>query len=290
MSYRRKRKSTPAPFPAGCCEFSKQDFERIRTDLDTRQLFDWVSVYEAIAPELLEYKNDRKALLDKLYKVASDPKISVFQRNLSRYEERRGDNTTRRMTDICPFSVLATFSMETPTINRWPSATALCDIFEAKIDWPKKGFHGVPNVHHANASFYMRNVSERGKGDIDALWNVFVASAEYAENESDKTRDDFIEAFNLARKVKQTQWKLTLGLYWSNPKHFPTLDRYSREYIRNHLNIPFSERFCYGGEYVVLMNRLRLCFKKGDCPINSFFELARTAREELAGEKPIGRL
>ena len=123
---------------------------------------------------------------------------------------------------------------------------------------------------------------DRNEGDIDALWKVFVASAAYATDESDKTRDDFIKAFDDATKVKQTNWNLTMGLYWSNPKCFPTLDRNSRVYIRDHLRIPLKERLCNGEEYVALSDTLQVCFAKRDCPFNDFQELARTARVEVA--------
>ena len=281
-------KSTFAQLPEGCCEFSKHDIERIRCYLKKSELSKWIPIYEAIAPELLKYRNKRKALVDGLYDVASSHGDSLLETNLSYYEEKRENGTTTRMTDICPFSVLATFSLETKTRDRWPVARALGDLFNVKVSEPKC-FHGVPTLPHRNPRFYKRKEIERREGDIDVLWNVFAASAAYADKKTDDTCEDFIKAFNAARAVKQTKWNLTIGLYWSNPTRFLTLDRNSREYIRakEHLNIPIYKRLCFGGEYVVLMDRLQTCFAKSECPFNNFPELSRTARKEvdLAGDE-----
>ena len=281
MNNRRTQNPTSASLPEGCCEFSKPDFVRIRAYLDEPRAFDWIVVYEAIAPKLLEFQNDRKRLVDWLYREASKPKFSGFDKNLSFYEEMRDDGTTIPMTDICPFSVMATFTLETIGSNRWPAAMALCELFNVQVRWPTS-FIGLPTLMHINPRFYMRNADDRNEGDIDALWKVFVASAAYATDGSDKTRDDFIKAFDEATKVKQTHWNLTLGLYWSNPKCFPTLDKNSRVYIIDHLHIPLEERLCNGEEYVALSDTLQACFANSDCPFNDFQELARTARVEVA--------
>ena len=281
-------KSTFAQLPENCCEFSKAEFDNIRKDLDKKGIFDWLPIYEAIPPKLLEYRDaskasndskDRKDLVEELYEAVRKHSGTLLKRNLSYYEERRDDRTTKPMTDICPFSVLATFSLDTTIDNRWSALKPLKELFDVDVDRPDY-FHGVPALPFRNPRFYKRQPHERGKNDIDVLWRVYVASAAYAKDMSDdNARDDFIHAFNAARKVRQTNWNLTIGLFWSNPHRFLTLDKHSRAYIRGRLRIRIPERLCTGGEYVVLMDKLQTCFAKSACPFNNYMELSRTARK-----------
>ena len=82
MNNRSTPKPTSASLPQGCCEFSKQDFDRIRADLDKPRAFEWIVVYEAIAPKLLEFQNDRKRLVDWLYQQAIPSKVFRVRQKL----------------------------------------------------------------------------------------------------------------------------------------------------------------------------------------------------------------
>ena len=278
-------KSTFAQLPENCCTFSKPEFDYIRNDFEEGRIFDWLPIYEAIPPKLLKYRNNRKELVERLYDIATKHDDSLLKHNLSYYEEMRADGSTKRMTDICPFSVLATFSLDTSTEDRWPVVRALGDLFEVEVSEPSC-FHGVPALPFRNPRFYKRQPYERGKNDIDVLWRVFETSAEYAKDMTDdNARDAFIHAFNAARDVKQTKWNLTIGLFWSNPHRFLTLDIHSRAYIRDPLGITFFERLCTGGEYVVLMDRLKTCNAMSESPFNNYIELSRTARKAQEDKK-----
>ena len=129
MDNQRTQESTPASLPEGCCKFSKTESKKIRDDI-SRQDFTWIPVYEAIAPKLLDYRNNRRELVEGLYKQASLHEHTMLRQNLSNYEEQLADKTTLPMSDICPFSVLATFTLETQDKKKMPVAEAVCEFLD----------------------------------------------------------------------------------------------------------------------------------------------------------------
>lgn len=50
-------------------------------------------------------------------------------------------------------------------------------------------------------SWFFRYADKRGAGDIDALWRIFAAAQALVEDDGPGTRDEFIEAYDAARKV-----------------------------------------------------------------------------------------
>ena len=294
--------SEPAPviLPEGCCKFSKRDSGRIRYDL-SRIDFTWVPVYQAIARELLGYENDRKTLVDKLYKQAEIYKKTKLGNNLSFYEEKldkKSKQTDGPMTDICPFSVLATFTLETLDKNKLPVAEAVCDLFDVKLGPPSNlslpsELLGIPTLSPRFPRFYKRNERDRRPGDIDELWDVFVASAAYANEDTEGTRRDFTKAYDAAILVKHTKWNLTMGLYWSNPERFPTMERHSVKFTERILGISIPRArhkdVATAQGYLDTRSKLLTCFQDPECPFKSFPEFSRTVRVTAGLDRIIAR-
>ena len=196
---------------------------------------------------------------------------------LSYYTNMLDDGTVEPMTDICPFTVFATFTLGADTDKRASIAMALCEFLGIKVERPTD-FNGVPALVYQNPRFYAHKVSKRGDGDIEALWKVFSASDAYAKEKSDETRKDFVNAFDAAMRVWGTKWNLAMGLFWSNSTCFLTLDTPSRDYIEKFLNLRLRTDGCTGEEYLELMDKLQTYFQDSKCPFNNFRELSRTAR------------
>ena len=259
------------PFPSeGGYVFPKNEFDGIRADLDEQE-FDWVPLYDAVAARLKHFRDDRTPLVNAISKMPS------MNKALSYYDNLLDDGTREPMTDICPFTVFATFTLDVDTEKRLPLVMALCEFLRIKVGWPTD-FNGVPAVQHRNPHFYAHEVSKRGDGDIEALWEVFSKSDAYAKKKSDETRNDFISAFDTARRVWGTRWNLTTGLFWSNSTCFLTLDAPSRDYIKKFLNLRLKTQGCTAEEYLELTDKLQAYFQDSKCPFNNFRELSRTAR------------
>ena len=282
---------TPKPAYAAPSEcggrFSDEAEKRIREDI-ALQTLDWMPAFQAVATKLLDYQGKSKELLKDLYQV---PKV----KDALSYFEWKNDEKTEKipLSDICPFTVMGTFNLEPPRRNdkeltkqRVAILKELCKFLGIDPDMPTD-FSAVPTLRLARPWFFAR-ADKRNDGDIDALWDVFVAAAKLADHRTGGTsevEDNFASAYDRALEVSWTNWKLSMGLYWTNPEYYLTLDINSREFITRDplkLDIPVTgaKGVCKAKAYLDLMRRFRVCFEKNECPFNSFIELSRAARKE----------
>ena len=257
-------------------------YDNIDQDLDGCD-FGWISVYNAVANRLLYYRNDRKALIASLYKL---PMVAHY---LQHFEDSTGGKTRVNLTDICPFTVMATFNLEQYHRNNRQFPTdrvrvleELCEFLDinATLDM---NFHGVPTLPHYNPLFFADS-NTRLSRDIEYLWEVFVAAMDYVRANSRETKEVFSVAYDVAIGVNRTKWNLSIGLFWMSAEHFLTLDENSREFIEEFLRVPIRPRApseaCSSRTYLTLIRKMKTFF--GDCkyPFNDFTELSRTARME----------
>lgn len=73
----------------------------------------------------------------------------------------------------------------------------------------------------------------RGEYDIENLWRLFESGLVLSSTDNDKTRSSFIEAFDSAVDQYNVKWKLTMGLYWTRPNYFISMDQRNRWYLGN---------------------------------------------------------
>ena len=274
--------------------FSADDERRIRKDL-ALQKFNWVPAFRAVATKLLEYQGKREALLNDLYQL---PKVggSLF------YFERKKAGIKVPLNDICPFTVMGTFNLEPRIRNdsvltkkRVAILEELCEYLGINPTIPTN-FSGVPTLQQARP-WYFERADLRKNGDIDALWKVFVDAAKLANGgtgETNEIEDDFASAYDRALEVSWTNWKLSIGLFWTNPKYFLTLEENSREFIRGEpleLYIPETriwkgrKSVCKAEGYLDLMRKFRTSIERNEYPFKDFIELSRTARKETEAEE-----
>ena len=121
------------------------------------------------------------------------------------------------------------------------------------------------------------------KNDIEALWNIFEASINYADNKTNKNRETFIKYYNLAKDIKGNKWKLTMGLCWIRPFNYISLDPYDIELIIKDNLIP-AEYLKYikksdnsipnAEEYLIICDIMIENIKSNNYKFNNFFELS----------------
>ena len=253
-------------------------------DLDLYECdFWWKSVYEAVAENLLYHKNDSKALTAELYEL---PMVAHY---LQHFEDSTGGKTRVPLTDICPFTVMATFNLEHYYRNgrevpkdRVRVLEELCEFLEvnATLDM---NFLGVPTLPHYNPLFFADS-NPRHSRDIEDLWKVFSTAMNYVRANSPETETEFATAYDVAIGVNRTKWNLSIGLFWMRPEHFITLDENSREFIEEFLGVPIPPRApseaCSSTTYLYLIRKMKTFFGDRKYPFNDFTELSRTARME----------
>lgn len=184
------------------------------------QQFTWVEFYSELADKLLPYKDNRPALIEKLHTVYSDigmkfPKL----------------DSSQTPVDIDPYTVFGLFNKGLSETNRKKIAEGLARAFGIEASQPSD-FDGIPLVMALNATFYaFTGDKRRGEHDIDNLWRIFEAELALAEEDTEKTRAEFIAAFDSTITQFGLGWKLTMGLYWARPMRLINLDSRNRWYL-----------------------------------------------------------
>ena len=180
----------------------------------------WVEFYMELADRLLPYKDDRGALIEKLQALYADlgmkfPKLDS------------GDAPA----DIDPYTVFGLFNKGVSLANRIKVATALGRALGVNAQ-PPTAFPGTPLLSNLNATFYaFVGDHRRGEHDIDNLWRVFEAQLALARTDNERTRAEFVAAYNDAIEQFSLTWKLSMGLYWARPLRFISLDSRNRWFL-----------------------------------------------------------
>ena len=241
--------------------------------------FEWIPFYEALANKLLDFADKRKELLARIFAVKSRmDKDDVPFTNL---EDIRADGSKGPLKDICPFTSMGTFSRSIKPANRKIIAHAFAESFgvpEPWPDFPAPDETGIPLLYAAKSWFFGFE-KDRGRDDINKLWEIFERAISLAESDDEENKVAFINAYNDALRVKNVAWNLTMGLYWIRPRSFPTLDENSREYIAGKLDIPVPQNVPDAAGYLEITDALKARFKEKDCPVHSFPELSLAAWE-----------
>ena len=225
----------------------------------------WAEFYIEFANKLLEFKNNRKELIEKIKLVFNSNKIEIP--NIINEE------------DIDPFTIFGLFNKGLSE-RRTKILKGIANIFEINSKTPEE-FYCVPVYRNFNSNFY--NPLQNEKNDIEALWNIFEASINYADNKTNENREAFIKYYNLAKDIKGNKWKLTMGLCWIRPFNYISLDPYDIELIIKDNLIP-AEYLKYikksdnsipnAEEYLIICNIMIENIKNNNYKFNNFFELS----------------
>ena len=231
--------------------------------------FQWSSFYGEVATALLDYKNNRGALVRAIYEIIES------NGNLNKPTDIYKDGTKGPLKDICPFTLMGTFNRTLKDGNRIDIAKKLATFLKVDSDVPKS-FEGIPVLNNQRSWFFAYE-NKRDDKDIDQLWAFFELAINYADD--DQVDDEqFVRAYDQIQNVKFASWNITMGLYWIRPWSFATLDTNSRNYIDKKLNLDISAKSlhvpCTGREYLNLVDTLKSNFVKDNYPCHSFPDLS----------------
>lgn len=263
-------------------EGQQQDLDRFRNepfwrerfgDANGEQRFRWTSFYSAVATKLLDYRADRKPLIDGIHAIAQE------MAGLGYLQDRYPEGGTGPLRDICPFTAMGTFNRSMTDSNRSAIAGALAKLIGVEEE-PPSTFEGIPVLNNQR-SWFFRYGDKRGEGDIDKLWDLFAAAAALVESDQPDQRDQFIADYDAAIDVWGASWNLSTGLYWSHPWEFPTLDSNSRSFLTSRLQMRVPtigpQKPCGGATYLKLVDDLKARFSEDSYPVHSFPELSLAA-------------
>ena len=247
--------------------------ERFGDVAPVKHRFVWTRFYEAVATQLLAHRKDRTRLVKAIHKIAEGVD------GLSNLQDKYADGKTGPLRDICPFTAFGIFNRGTTDANRKAIAKQLADFLGVKEPVPET-FEGLPILSSLRSWFFGWEKT-RGADDIDALWEVFSAAIRYADSDDPEAPADFDEAFDTATGQPGVAWNLTMGLFWTRPWSFATLDKKSRDYLDKKLVMPFGrdghKNLPSASDYLTLLESLETRFKEETYPVHSFPELSEAA-------------
>jgi 5-methylcytosine-specific restriction protein B len=192
-------------------------------------MYDWVPFYKECAIKLLEYKNNRQDLIEKVKSIFSETGI-----NLPTLERENN------IVDIDPFTVLGLFNKSSmKQENRIKIISSLSKQFYIQAKAPKT-FDSIPVLNNQNATFYyFLEEGGRDADDIDHLWLLFESALAYAKTPDKANKKIVSKYFDLVvNKKGNGNSKVTMGLYWIAPDVYLNLDSRNEWYIFKSGRIP----------------------------------------------------
>lgn len=232
--------------------------------------FEWIDFYSEFATKLLFFKNDRKALIEKINLVfaAIDMKVPKLE---------NGDE----IIDIDPFTTFGLFNKGITNTKRTAIIRSIASEFgiEAKVP---DNFDGVPVLNNLKATFYGFK-GDRKESDIDNIWEVFSSAIALSETDTPENRAEFSKWYDLVHDQLCIRWNLTMGLYWIRPYCFISLDSVNRKYITNVQNMPSEfidsvkrkiNKFPNAEDYLFIKDACSQVFKNGEYEYKNYPELS----------------
>lgn len=232
--------------------------------------FDWVDFYKELSSILLQYKNNRKELIEKVRKI-----YEITGINLPTLEK---DN---QIVDIDPFTFVGLFNKKLTDANRLAILKAVAELFNVKAPVPT-AFDSIPVLNPQNATFYYF-IPDRGDDDIQDLWELFDAALAYAKNPSPETIAQVSKYFDLCiNKKGNGNSKITMGLYWIAPNSLLNLDQRNTWYIYESGKIPEElvktlpeiEAKIPSDKYFDIVEKLRAYLQSDKSTLKDFKELS----------------
>ena len=232
--------------------------------------YDWVDFYREFASILLDYKNRRNELIEKVEAIYAMTGISMP--TLER------DN---QLVDIDPFTVFGLFNKKLTDENRMNILAAIAELFGVKTAVPTS-FDSLPVLNPRNATFYYF-VDKRGAEDIDDLWSLYESALVYAQSPTAENRKAMSRDFDLVMNKKGSgNSKITMALYWIEPDVFLNLDSRNEWYIYKSGKLPAAfvkqlpeiESKMRAAKYFEITEAMRSYLQSDGSPFKDFKELS----------------
>lgn len=233
--------------------------------------FDWIDFYKEFANTLLQYKNNRGILIEKVEKIYELTGIDMptLDRN-------------KQLVDIDPFTIFGLFNKSSMTVdNRNKIIAAVANLFDIKAPI-STSFDGIPLLNNQNATYYYF-IDERDEDDIDTLWGLYESALMYANDSNSKNILTLFQYFDLAiNKKGNGNSKITMGLYWIAPTHFLNLDQRNTWYIYESgkmpddlvNSLPIVEDKISSSKYFEIVDKLREFLASNQSTFKNFVELS----------------
>ncbi len=248
--------------------------------------YNWTDFYMELATKLLPFKNDRKALIHKVYALYNAAGIGVPKLE-----------SGNEIIDVDPFTIFGTFNKGITDANRIAILKGFASEFGVSASAPDN-FDGIPVLNNLKATFYGFK-DDRKSDDIDNLWYLFEVALALADDDTEENRRKFSEIYDKVHDQLCIRWNITMGLYWIRPYTFISLDSLNRCFITDAKNMPVElvvaaekklKKAPYAADYLEIKDLCKKVLDSGEYEYKSFPELSYTAwvtSEQASREKKV---
>lgn len=215
--------------------------------------FTWIPFYKEFAQKLLQFRSNRKPLVDWIYTNIDGSLIKHF----------KDAPDGRQVPDTDPFTVMA-------IINRgitFKKKVELCKKFKSFLNISvsaPQDFSGVPEMNNQRSNF-IGFEDRRNNGDIERLWNVFEKAV--------LDKDIEIE-YNALDGQFLIKYILSMGLFWIRPDKYLALDGNNRKKLITLGIATFDGKFIPYKEYKGIMERLDAKMQSGEIDCTNYAEFS----------------
>jgi 5-methylcytosine-specific restriction protein B len=224
--------------------------------------FTWIPFYKEFAKSLLQFRHDRRPLLDFIYAHRSEMKADYL------HDEGGYDDL---LTDIDPFTVFGIFNRGTTNENRQKCINLFKQEYGISAQ-ETDNFNGIPVLNNQKSHFFaFRN--RRSKDDIENLWALF---------ETVVNGDDCEEAYNRVIRQYIIRVNITMGLFWIKPEIYLSLDSRNKAYLKKHYGITLPDKAPEYSEYMALISSIREKLPNGGRDMYALCNLSRDAWNDVA--------
>ncbi|HEM4282990.1 TPA: AAA family ATPase, partial [Streptococcus suis] len=249
--------------------------------MDEQNQFNWVNFYKEFAWKLVDYKDNRAELVEKVKAIYTKTKIHM--------PTLEKDN---QLMDIDPFTIFGLFNKRITEENRIKILTAIAELFHLQAEIPSS-FESIPVLNNQNATFYYF-IGDRDENDIDDLWELFIAALTYSKEPTAEKKEKFSHYFDLAiNKKGNGNSKITMALYWIAPDFFLNLDSQNETYVYESGEIPADivqklpkmKSKISADEYFDISDSILQYLKSAESKLKNFKELSSMAWKYNQEEK-----
>ncbi|HJR80555.1 MAG TPA: AAA family ATPase [Anaerolineales bacterium] len=181
--------------------------------------FTWIPIYQELADTLVGWEDRQPELISFLEDLRAQGYV------ITPLNDKDGEGAHFLLREIDPFTFFGVFNRRIGYEQRLAILSQIKNYFGLQSELPED-FNGVPVLNNMK-SWFFPNERSRDVNDVGRLWRVFRLAL--AENPLEN--EEFLEAFDEALKVKQTNVNLTMGLFWIRPHTFLNLDSNNRKYL-----------------------------------------------------------
>lgn len=231
--------------------------EYMKKKIKKGMAFTWIPYYKEFADKLIDFRNDRKSLLQIIYEHRDDLMANYL------HDEKGEDDLC---DDIDPFTTFGIFNRTIKPINRVNAITLFKTLFKIKAAIPSD-FRGIPVLNN-QMSYFFGFRSHRSANDIENLWALY---------EKVIGKENFEKEFNTVIKQFVININITMALFWIRPDVFLALDKNNRKYLAEKYNIELPSKVPQYKEYMAILDDIKRKMESNEILEKSFCEISDNA-------------